>query len=232
MAQEENVPLPGREPLRSAAGPPARASDVVGTAAHNATPHPGHTREEKLRRRSPGSLRTALVAALVERPGHGYDLTNRLNRRLGPVLQADPRRVYEALEQLEEDGLASSQEMQAAGAPHRRRRVFSATELGRTTYAAWLAQREPVPMVRADIYALIAFSGPEHADDLLAKLDDYEMDCMQMQESAVEIDVEQASWRSRMLNMTRVAVIEQLQAELRWITRLRREIQDYRAQAR
>lgn len=197
--------------------------------AEEKEPIPG---SDRARRRIPGSLRTAVLAALVERPGHGYDLTNRLNRRLGLVLQADARRVYEVLEQLEEDGLAHSQEVRVAAAPHRRRRVFSATELGHATHAAWLVQREPVPHLRADIYALIAFSAPEQAPELLAKLDDYEMDCMQMQESALETDMEHPSWRSRMLNMTRVAVTEQLQAELRWITRLRREIEEYLAQAR
>jgi DNA-binding PadR family transcriptional regulator len=182
---------------------------------------------ERGRRRTPGSLRTAIVAALVEQPGHGYDLTNRLNRRLGPVLQADHRRVYEVLEHLEQDGLVTSEEVQVAAAPHRRRRVFQATALAQATHAAWLSEREPVPLARADIYALIAFSGPEQAPQLLAKLEDYEMDCMQMQESMEETEVQQASWRSRMLNMTRVAVMEQLQAEIRWITKLRREIEEY-----
>jgi DNA-binding PadR family transcriptional regulator len=186
---------------------------------------------ERPRHRTPGSLRTAVVAALVEQPAHGYDLTNRLNRRMGPVLQTDTRRVYEALEQLEKEGLACSVEELASGAPHRRRRVFSATELGRRTYVDWFHEREPVPLARADIYALIAFSGPEQAPQLLAKLDDYELDCMEMQESALDTDVVRASWRSRMLHMTRVAVTEQLQGELRWITRVRREIEEYTVQA-
>jgi DNA-binding PadR family transcriptional regulator len=190
--------------------------------------HPG----ERLKRRTPGSLRTAIVAAIVEQPGHGYDLTNRLNRRLGPVLQADHRRVYEVLEHLEQEGLAISEEVQVAAAPHRRRRVFSATPLAHAMHEAWLLEREPVPLVRADIYALIAFSGPEQAPQLLSKLEDYEMDCMQMQEGIEQAEVQQASWRSRMLNMTRVAVIEQLQAEIRWIARLRREIQEYLELAR
>ncbi|HTA98629.1 MAG TPA: PadR family transcriptional regulator [Solirubrobacteraceae bacterium] len=184
------------------------------------------------RRSSAGSLRTAVLAALVEQPAHGYELTNRLNRRMGPVLQTDPRRVYEVLEQLEKERLACSVEELAAGAPHRPRRVFSATSLGRKTHSGWFGEREPVLLVRADIYALIAFSDPKQAPLLLAKLDEYELDCMEMQERAVEADVERGSWRSRMLNVTRVAVSEQLQGELRWITRVRREIEEYLVQAR
>lgn len=184
---------------------------------------------ERGRRRGAGSLRTAVVAALVEQPTHGYDLTNRLNRRMGPMLQVDSRRVYEVLEQLEKEGLAGSVEESAAGASHRRKRVFSATALGRAAHEEWFHQREPVPMVRADIYALIAFSDPEHAPLLLAKLEDYELDCMEMQERAVEAEMGRASWRSRMLNATKAAVAEQMRAELRWITRVRREIEEYLA---
>lgn len=187
--------------------------------------------DERSRRRGSGSLRTAIVAALVEQPGHGYDLTNRLNRRMGPVLQTDHRRVYEVLEQLEKEGLASSAEQRVAGAPHRRRRVFSPTALGRQTHAAWFVQREQVQLPRADIYALVAFSEPAQAAQLLAKLEEYELDCMEMREQARETEVERASWRSRMLNVTRAAVGEQLQGELRWITRVRREIQEYLADA-
>jgi DNA-binding PadR family transcriptional regulator len=184
------------------------------------------------RRGGAGSLRTAVLAALVEQSAHGYELTNRLNRRMGPVLQTDARRVYEVLEQLEKEGLARSVKERASGAPHRPRRVFSATSLGRDTHAGWFCEREPVPLVRADIYALIAFSEPTQAPQLLRKLDEYELDCMEMQERAVETEVERASWRSRMLNVTRVAVSEQLRGELRWITRVRREIEEYLVQAR
>jgi DNA-binding PadR family transcriptional regulator len=179
-----------------------------------------------------GSLRTAVLAALAERPAHGYGLTNGLNRRMGPMLQADARRVYEVLEQLEEEGLATSVEEQAAAAPHRRRRVFSLTALGRSTHLGRLLQRQPLPLGGADIYALVAFSDPAEAAHLLEKLEEYELDCMEMQESTIEEDLERASWSSRMIGVTRAAVNEQMQAELRWITRVRREIEEYLAQAR
>lgn len=187
---------------------------------------------EPPRRRTPGSLRTAVLTALVEQPAHGYEVTNRLNRRMGPMLQADARRVYEVLEQLQKEGLATSAQEQAAAAPHRRRRVFSLTALGLETHAGWLREREPVSLLSADIHALVAFSDPAEAARLLEKLDEYELDCMEMQERATEEDLGRASWRSRMIGVTRAAVSEQLQAELRWITRARREIEEYLAQAR
>lgn len=179
-----------------------------------------------------GSLRRVVLAALVERPAHGYDLTTRLNRRMGAMLQVDTRRVYEALEALEKDGLATSVEEHAAAAPHRRRRVYSSTALGRATRAGWLGERQPLPLGGADIHALVAFSDPAEAPQLLEKLEEYELDCMEMQERTIAEDLERATWRSRMICVTRAAVCEQLQAELRWITRVRREIEEYLAQAR
>ncbi|MHB1538537.1 MAG: PadR family transcriptional regulator [Acidimicrobiales bacterium] len=187
---------------------------------------------EPARRRSPGSLRTAVLAALVEQPAHGYDLTTRLNRRMGPALQVDARRVYEVLEQLERDGLAASAAEHTRSAPHRPRRVFNATELGRETHAGWIRERQPPPLVRADIHALVAFSTPDHARQLLGTLEEYELDCIELQESAVEIEVPNGSWRSRMINLARAALAEQLQAELRWITRVRREIEEYSLRVR
>lgn len=187
---------------------------------------------ERARRRSQGSLRTAVLAALVEQPAHGYDLTTRLNRRLGPVHNVDARRVYEVLEQLEKDGLATCSEEHAASAPHRARRVFSATDDGRDTHAGWLADRQSPPLARADIHVLVAFSGPEQAEQLLATLEEYELDCIEMLERTGALEVQHASWRSRMIGLGRAAVAEQLQAELRWITRVRREIEEYRALSR
>jgi DNA-binding PadR family transcriptional regulator len=151
---------------------------------------------------------------------------------MGPAMQADVRRVYELLEQLEKEGFARSVEEQSAAAPFRRRRVFSPTERGRQMHAGWLGERQPMPLMRADIYALVAFSDPQQAQQLLRRLDEYELDCMEMQERASMPEIECATWRSRMIMVTGVAVTEHLQAELRWITRVRREIEEHLARAK
>jgi DNA-binding PadR family transcriptional regulator len=187
---------------------------------------------ERHRRRTPGALRTAVLAALVEAPGHGYDLTNRLKRRLGPLLPADSRRVYEALEQLEKERLIHPSEQREALSAHRPRRVFSATPSGHELHAAWLGEREQAALTHADVYALVAFSAPEHAPLLLAKLDECEADCIELQQEIDEVELDRGSWRSRMVNVTRAAVSERLQAELRWIARVRREIEEYSSEAR
>src|SRR5206468_10808838 len=53
-------------------------------------------------------LRGALLGLLLERPGHGGDLANRLATRLGETWRVDTNDVYRLLEQLERTGLAAS----------------------------------------------------------------------------------------------------------------------------
>jgi DNA-binding PadR family transcriptional regulator len=174
----------------------------------------------------------AVLAALVEAPGHGWDLVQRLRTRVGPAWKVDPQRVYEVLEQLEEEGLAKSVEGRAPGARSRWRRVYSATALGERVRAEWMLERSAVSFVRADIQAQIAFSGPEDAPQVLAALDGYEQDCMEMQQQSAEAEVRPRAWGSRMINMTGVAVREELLARLRWVKRVREEVEEYLAESR
>ena len=83
--------------------------------------------------------------------------------------------------------------------------------------------------MRADIRTWVAFARPRDAPEVLCKLDEYEMDCMEMLEDSVETE-EPASWHDRAINLLRVATAEELRAELRWINRARREIKEYLAQ--
>jgi DNA-binding PadR family transcriptional regulator len=177
------------------------------------------------------SLKTAVLAALVEHPGHGYGIAGRLSMRMGPAWQVESKRVYEVLQELEDEGMASSVR-ELSSEEGRLRRVYTATPLAEQERARWMGERQPVPLVRADIHARVAFSRPEEAPQLLKALDEYELDCMEMLEQHVEADFRPAAWRGRVLNLMRVAPREHLEGEIRWIMRARREIEEYLAEAR
>ncbi len=177
------------------------------------------------------TLKTAVLAALIDQPGHGYDLTARLNMRMGPSWNVDPRRVYEVLVEFEKDGLARSVEERHPGTPSGWRRVYHASALAEVVREEWMAGRQRVSLGRPDIRTWIAFGRPQDAAQLLVRLDAYELDCMEMLEHAEEPDVQPASWHGRVINMMRGATAEQLQAELRSITRERREIEEYLAES-
>ena len=75
-----------------------------------------------------GDIRRALLAALGDGPGHGYELINRLEERSGGVWRPSPGSVYPTLQMLEDEGLVRSEEREG-------KRVYELTEAGRTEAA-------------------------------------------------------------------------------------------------
>jgi DNA-binding PadR family transcriptional regulator len=79
-----------------------------------------------------GNVRAAILALLVERPMHGYEMIQELDQRTGGVWRPSPGSVYPTLQLLEDEGLIKSEE--SGG-----RRAYTLTEAGRaeaTTAAA------------------------------------------------------------------------------------------------
>lgn len=75
-----------------------------------------------------GHLEGLLLAVLVEEPGHGYALSQRLASRSGGDLTVPEGSLYPALQRLERLGLVTSTWATADG---RRRRIYSLTAGGR-----------------------------------------------------------------------------------------------------
>ena len=73
-------------------------------------------------------LRGALLGLLLERPGHGGDLANRLSARLGETWRVDTNDVYRLLEQLEKTGLAISRAEPKRNNHRRTHLVYHPTE--------------------------------------------------------------------------------------------------------
>jgi DNA-binding PadR family transcriptional regulator len=73
---------------------------------------------------APGELRLALLTLIVERPGHGYELMTRLEKRFDGAYRASAGAVYPTLQQLEDEGLVRIE-------PDGGRKVHHATEAGR-----------------------------------------------------------------------------------------------------
>jgi PadR family transcriptional regulator AphA len=89
----------------------------------------------------------AVLACLVERPSHGYDIAAELapGTELGTVWRVSRQLVYRALDRLAALGLAEplAAEPGAGGPP---RQVFGSTAAGRERLSCWL--REPVAHLR------------------------------------------------------------------------------------
>jgi DNA-binding PadR family transcriptional regulator len=71
----------------------------------------------------PGEIRLALLSMLESGPKHGYELMKELESKSGGVYKASAGAIYPALQQLEDEGLVTSD--QSAG-----KRTYSLTDAG------------------------------------------------------------------------------------------------------
>lgn len=183
---------------------------------------------EREKEQGPSSLMTAVLAAVVAQPRHGWDITKWLNTRMAPMWQYDRRRVYEALSSLEADGLVWSEVVRDATAPSGYKRVCYATLRGIETCSVWLKEgRFELEPMRGDIHAWLLLSRSTEAPELLAKLAELEKDCMEKIEALKEPAGSSIGWGERMFSQHRAAIREQYLCELRCISLARREIEEY-----
>ncbi len=82
------------------------------------------------RRASRGDIRAAILALLLERPMHGYQIIQEIEARSQGAWRVSPGSVYPTLQQLQDEGLVRAVEEDGG------RRVFELTESGRTEAAA------------------------------------------------------------------------------------------------
>lgn len=75
------------------------------------------------RRMRRGDIRTAVLSALQDGPGHGYELMSRLAERTGGRWRPSPGSVYPMLQALQDEGLVTSSEADG-------KRVYELTEVG------------------------------------------------------------------------------------------------------
>jgi DNA-binding PadR family transcriptional regulator len=174
-------------------------------------------------------LQRVLLALLLEQPLHGYVLATMLERRLGPAWSFSRQGVYEALKRLEHEDLvscSSSANKQTRGRRHRQE-VYAPTSRAEATLAAWMQSPVRMEPQRVELHARIAMSREADAPQLLRALDAYERDCKDRLRETADAEVRMGSWRALTLNVALGAVIDGLQAELQWIVRTRREIEDF-----
>jgi DNA-binding PadR family transcriptional regulator len=80
-----------------------------------------------------GDIRIALLVALADEPGHGYEIIQRLADKSGGFWQPSPGSVYPTLQMLEDEGLVRGTERDG-------RRVYELTDAGREEVARRVAE--------------------------------------------------------------------------------------------
>jgi DNA-binding PadR family transcriptional regulator len=177
------------------------------------------------------SLRGALLGLLLERPGHSYELANRLVARLGETWRINPNDVYRLLKQLEDGGLASSTEEPKRGNQRGTHPVYYPTELTAGALTRWMETLLPRGPMRVGLQAKIAVAREEDAPRLLAALRQYERECLDLLQLTPTASNGQRSWKALFMDCTREAVDGQLRQEITWSQRTRRRIKEHAAVA-
>lgn len=172
-------------------------------------------------------LRGALLGLLLERPGHGGDLANRLAARLGETWRVDTNDVYRLLEQLENTGLVVSRDEPKRNNNRRMHLVYHPTEETPEALTLWMETLLPREPVRLALQAKLSVARPQDAQRLLVALKAYERECLVLARLVSPTDGRGRSWTALCMDCTRDAVYAQLQTEIDWATRTKRRINEF-----
>ncbi len=125
------------------------------------------------------SAKHAVLGLVIERPGYGYQLAQRLDERFGSSGFA-PSGVYSALDQLSRDDLVRSAGEMGAG-PARRaapRMIYEATDEGVDHFEAWMLDPSPAPPLRDELHMKIALCRPRNVPRLIEMVGGQELVCL------------------------------------------------------
>jgi DNA-binding PadR family transcriptional regulator len=171
------------------------------------------------------STRYAVLGLLIEQPDHGYQLTQRLQERLGTP---DVRRsyVYELMKQLAGDELIRRTEDPPSieqGAP---RVLYRATSKGVAHFEDWLTSSPTTGPLREELHVKMMVSRLDDLPRLVELTWQEERQCLdRLLEIERETEVPAASgagdwpWAANVL--VRNAEIGHLQTTVRWLQRAR-----------
>lgn len=177
-----------------------------------------------------GSVRAVLLGLVLERPGYGYELANRLVERLGETWQLAQKDVYRLLDELMDGGLLESREERRPG--HKQSRVFFyPTPLTAPALSQWIEALSLKEPMREGIRAKVAAAREGDARPLLLSLKEYERHCLKLARLTPPA-TNVPAWSGLVVDCARDAVDTQLRGEVEWCRRTRRRIEGYLAQRR
>jgi DNA-binding PadR family transcriptional regulator len=125
------------------------------------------------------STRHVVLGLLVERPGYGYDLQQRIDARLG-FLGLSESAVYKILERLEREGWIEEAGQRRIGITRRGapRVMYRATPLGRDHLKAWMTTPCERAVLRDELQAKLTVADPHDLPDLLAIAEAQSRECL------------------------------------------------------
>jgi DNA-binding PadR family transcriptional regulator len=184
------------------------------------------------------SAKYAILGLVIERPGYGYQLAQRLAERFGSSAFA-PSGVYSALDQLSRDEL-----VRAAGeiglGPARRaapRMIYEATDQGVDHFEAWILGSSPTPPLRDELHMKIALCRPGNLPRLIDLVYGQELACegrLRDLARSAELDAAEDArdWPHTMRLLARDAEMAQWRARIEWLRSARELLEELVEKAR
>ena len=169
------------------------------------------------------SAKHAILGLVIERPGYGYQLAQRLEERFGSSAFA-PSGVYSALDQLSRDQYVRAAGEMGAG-PARRaapRTIYEATEEGVDHFETWMLGSSPTPPLRDELHMKIALCSPRNVPRLIDMVYGQELACMgrlrDLKELSEQEDaIDPREWSKLMRVLARDAEIALWRARIEWL---------------
>jgi DNA-binding PadR family transcriptional regulator len=168
------------------------------------------------------SAKYAVLGLVIERPGYGYQLAQRLEERFGSSEFA-PSGVYSALDQLSRDAYIRSAGEMGAG-PRKRaapRTIYEATEEGIDHFEAWMLEASPTPPLRDELHMKIALCRPRDLPRLIDIVRGQEIACIgrlrDLKQRVEEDPPDPREWSSMMRTLARDAEVAVWNARIEWL---------------
>ena len=127
------------------------------------------------------SVKHAVLGLVIERPGYGYELIQRLEQRIEGWRPSETA-VYPALRSLRGEGMIRAREAAADGAvvsAHRGVVWYEATDAGRDEFRTWVRAPTDLAPQRDPFWLKVAFAGPEDLPHLVELARELETACLE-----------------------------------------------------
>ncbi len=169
------------------------------------------------------SAKHAVLGLVIERPGYGYQLAQRLEERFGASGFA-PSGVYSALDQLSRDELVRAAGEMGPG-PARRaapRMIYEATEEGIGHFENWMLGSSPAPPLRDELHMKIALCRPRDLPRLIDMVYGQELACIGRLRDLKQLSGREAAgdsheWAKLMRVLSRDAEVASWKARIEWL---------------
>ncbi len=169
------------------------------------------------------SAKHAVLGLVIERPGYGYQLAQRLEERFGASGFA-PSGVYSALDQLSRDEFVRAAGEMGPG-PARRaapRMIYEATEEGIDHFEAWMLGSSPAPPLRDELHMKIALCRPRDLPRLIDMVYGQELACIGRLRDLKQLSEREGAgdrqeWSRLMRVLSRDAEVASWKARIEWL---------------